>query len=56
MIEYIGEHLWIGQVGQFLIFLAFFINIATLILNVLFAIFIIHNIKGQNLTKKDNNI
>ena len=23
MIEYIGEHLWIGQVGQFLIFLAF---------------------------------
>lgn len=23
MIEYIGEHLWIGQLGQFLIFLAF---------------------------------
>jgi cytochrome c-type biogenesis protein CcmF len=23
MIEYIGEHLWIGQIGQFLVFLAF---------------------------------
>ena len=23
MIQYIGEHLWVGQLGQFLIFLAF---------------------------------